>query len=50
MKRLGPARDRRLLAAAAGFFGAAFLVWIPSVHTAGALCSPYSPLQGHAVW
>jgi hypothetical protein len=49
-KGLGPARDRRRLAAAAGLFAAGMFVWFPSVRTDGPLCVPDSPLQGHAAW
>ena len=39
----------RYVLAAAGFFAAAFAVWLPS-RTGGPLCAPDFWLQGHAVW
>jgi drug/metabolite transporter (DMT)-like permease len=41
--------DRRFLLLAAGLFGAAFALWVPSL-SGGPLCNPESLLQGHAAW
>jgi hypothetical protein len=41
--------DRRWLLLAAGLFGTAFAIWIPS-RSAGPLCDPDSLIQGHAIW
>lgn len=41
--------ERRWLLGAAGCFGVAYAVWIPS-RTGGPLCAPDSWLQGHALW
>ncbi len=50
LKGLGPARDRRRLAMAAGFFFSGYGCWILSEKSTGPWCSPYSWAQGHAAW
>jgi len=42
--------DKRWLLGASACFGLAFAIWLPSRTPTGALCSPYSLLQGHAAW
>jgi len=50
VKGLAPARDRRRLAMAAGFFFSGYGCWILSEKSTGPWCSPYSWAQGHAAW
>jgi hypothetical protein len=50
LKGLGPSRDRRRLALAAGFFFSGYGCWILSEKSTSPWCSPYSWAQGHAAW
>ena len=47
--RVRPERlDKRLMAAAAGALGMAFLIW--NLDLRGIVCAPHSLVQGHAFW